>query len=251
MKLNKYSMRYTAVMVGCLMLLIAFSRYTGNNIYVGNSADPRQTIVLDAGHGGMDSGAVGVTGALEKEINLSIVLKLKTMLEFSGYNVVLTRSDDRSIHDQHIEGVGNQKRSDMSNRLAIIKNHPNGIFFSIHQNKFTQEKFWGAQMFYTVNHADNMNLARIMQQRFKVIQPENDREIKLSGDELYLFKETEIPALLIECGFLSNSSEESKLITGEYQQEVAFTIFCGITEYVNSRQNSSQNQGDSSTNDLQ
>lgn len=238
-------MRYTAVMIGCLMLLIAFSRYSGNNIYVGNSADPRQTVILDAGHGGMDSGAVGVTGALEKEINLSIVLKLQAMLEFSGYNVMLTRSDDRSIHDQHITGIGNQKRSDMSNRLAIVKSHPNGIFFSIHQNKFTQEKYWGAQMFYTSKHADNMNIARIMQQRFKLIQPENDREIKLSGDELYLFKETEIPALLIECGFLSNANEENKLKTDEYRQEVAFTIFCGITEYINSRQSSSQNQAES------
>ena len=240
MKLNKYSVRYTIVMLSCLVLLIGFSRYTGNNIYVGNSADSRQTIVLDAGHGGMDSGAVGITGVHEKDINLSIVLKLQAILEFSGYNVVLTRNDDRSIHDSHISRVGEQKKSDMRNRLAIINNYPNAIFFSVHQNKFTQSQYSGAQMFYTEKNPDNMNLARIMQQRFKIIQPQNEREIKLSGDELFLFNNTQIPALLIECGFLSNADEEKLLSSDEYQQKIAFTIYCGIADFMSAKQSHSQ-----------
>ena len=241
MKLNKYSIRYTAVMLGCLALLIVFSNYAGNNIYVGNNPSSKQVVVLDAGHGGMDSGAVGISGVLEKDINLSIVKKLESLLEFSGYEVILTRSDDSSIHDSNIEGVGEQKKSDMRNRLAIINTYPNAIFFSIHQNKFTQPQYFGAQMFYTDKNPDNMKLARIMQKRFKLIQPDNDREIKLSGDELYLFKTTEIPALIIECGFLSNAEDEKKLSSEEYQQKVAFTIFCGITDYINQKQMDNQN----------
>ena len=96
-------------------------------------------------------------------------------------------------------------------------------------------------MFYTDKNPDNMKLARIMQKRFKLIQPDNDRERTLSGDELYLFKTTEIPALLIECGFLSNAEDEKKLSSEEYQQKVAFTIFCGITDYINQKQMDNQN----------
>lgn len=234
MKINKQSLRYLLLMLGCFAVLVVFSRYVGNDLPAGVSPTNKQVIVLDAGHGGMDSGAVGVTGVLEKDINLAIVKDLEKLLTFSGYEVVLTRDSDRSMHDDGVTGAGAQKRSDMTNRRNVIFAHENAIFISIHQNKFTQPQYWGAQMFYNTNNPENQCLAQIMQDSFAELQPGNNREIKLSGDELFLFKDTKIPSLLIECGFLSNPDEEARLSTPEYQKKVAFTVFGGLMTWRNS-----------------
>lgn len=131
-----------------------------------------------------------------------------------------------------MEGIRNQKLSDMDNRLEIIQSYPDSIFLCIHQNNYTDPQYFGGQMFYNNNNPDNRTLAQIMQARFAQLQPGNDREIKLSGDELFLLKSNKNPSLMIECGFLSNPEEEAKLATEEYQQQLAFTIYSGILEYV-------------------
>lgn len=232
MKLNKRSVKLTLSIIGCFVLLAVCARITERALPVAAPPADKPTVVLDAGHGGMDSGAVGANGTLEKNVNLSIVLALRDMLEMSGFNVVLTRDEDISIYDTGVTGIRNQKLSDMDNRLEIIQSHPDSVFLCIHQNNYTDPLYFGGQMFYNDNNPNNRSLAQIMQNRFAQLQPGNDREIKLTGDELYLLKSNPNPSLMIECGFLSNPDEEAKLSTWEYQQKVAFTIYCGLMEYL-------------------
>lgn len=232
MKINAKSVKLTLSMIGVFVLLAICARITERALPVAAPVTEKPTIVLDAGHGGLDSGAVGVTGVLEKDINLSIVLTLRDMLEMSGFNVVLTRDEDISIYDPGIQGIRNQKLNDMDNRLKIIQSYPDSIFLCIHQNNYTSPDSCGAQMFYNNNNTTNRTFAQIMQNRFKQIQPYNEREIKLSGEELFLLKSNKNPSLMIECGFLSNPEEEANLSTWEYQQKVAFTIYGGVLEYI-------------------
>lgn len=232
MKLNKRSIQLTAVMAGSFIALAVCARLTEGVIPTSANAMERPVIVLDAGHGGLDSGAVGKNGTLEKDINLSVVLHLQQLLEMSGFDTVLTRDEDISIYDAGVEGIRNQKLSDMDNRLEIIQSYPDSVFLCIHQNNYKDPQYFGAQMFYNNNHPDNRSLAQTMQDRFAVLQEGNDREIKLSGDELFLLKNNSNPSLMIECGFLSNSEEEAKLATTEYQQQVAFTIYSGLLEHL-------------------
>lgn len=232
MKLEKKTIQLIVSMFACFVLLAVCARVTENAVPTAAAPDNKPIIVLDAGHGGLDSGAVGKTGVLEKNVNLSIVLALRDMLEMSGFQVVLTRDEDISIYDNGVEGIRNQKLSDMDNRLEIVQSYPDSIFLCIHQNNFTDPQYFGGQMFYNNNNPNNRTLAQIMQNRFAALQKGNDREIKLSGDELYLLKSNKNPSLMIECGFLSNPEEESKLSTWEYQQQVAFTIYSGLLEFI-------------------
>ncbi len=233
----KNKLSAVAVLAACFVVIAVSADYSALNARSvgGSNVIEKKTIVLDAGHGGMDSGAVGINGELEKNINLAIVKNLRDMLTLSGFNVVLTRDSDVSIHDSGVTGIRNQKISDMENRLDIVKKYKDCIFISIHQNKFTESEYFGAQIFYNENNPDNQLLAQIMQDNFKVIQPRNDREIKLSGDELYLFKKTVVPAVLIECGFLSNPDDAGNLSDAEYQKKVSFMVYNGIIRYLQTK----------------
>ena len=245
MKLNKKSIRLTLSMIGCFALLAVCARVTENALPASAAAAEKPIVVLDAGHGGLDSGAVGKSGVLEKDVNLSIVLILRDMLEMSGFEVVLTRDEDISIYDAGVEGIRNQKLSDMDNRLEIVQSYPDSIFLCIHQNNYTDPQYFGGQMFYNNNNPDNRTLAQIMQNRFAILQEGNDREIKLSGDELFLLKSNPNPSLMIECGFLSNPDEEAKLSTWEYQQQVAFTIYGGVMEFLDATADDGNTQWES------
>lgn len=207
---------------------------TGGSATVVNTApfELEKRIVLDAGHGGIDGGATGAHGELEKEINLNIVLQLKSLLEMQGFEVVTTREEDISIHDEKFEKISEQKISDIKNRLKIMEENKDGITISIHQNKFTQEKYNGAQVFYGSKNPLSKQLAQVMQDSFvKNLQPDNTREIKEGTGSVYLLKHATVPMIMIECGFLSNEAEAVLLATEEYQQKIAFTIFSGIMEF--------------------
>ncbi len=194
-------------------------------------------IVLDAGHGGMDGGCSSVNGVSEKGINLQILLHLRAMLQMEGYTVVVTRDTDRSIHDDGIEGIANQKSSDMDNRLALFNEYDNAVCLSIHQNQFTDSAYSGAQMFYANTNRENSVLAQTMQDAFVAqLQPENQREIKQCGKELFLCYFSENPTIMAECGFLSNPEEAALLESEEYQQKVAFTLFDGLNQYLAKKQ---------------
>ncbi len=236
MKIKK---RYAGILfVMVLGYFLIYYALHSVEIYVPAStpqADKKDfVIVIDAGHGGIDSGCSSLSGYEEKNINLSILLKLRDMCESFGYTVVVTRDTDISIHDAGVTGIGNQKRSDMDNRLEIFNKYENAVAISIHQNLFTQSQYKGAQMFYSTNNPLNEKFARIMQNEFVAqLQPDNTREIKSCGKELFLCYYSKCPTLMIESGFLSNPEEAALLETDEYQSMVAFTIFSGLNKFIN------------------
>lgn len=202
----------------------------------GLSTVPDKTrIVIDAGHGGMDGGCVSVNGVPEKGINLNIALTERDILTVLGYDPVLTREEDKSIFDEGVVGTGKQKQSDMKNRLAMFTDKDTDIAISIHQNQFTDSRYSGAQMFYSRRNSAGEALAAAMQKQFvSLLQPNNERETKPVDDELYLLDKTEKPAVMIECGFLSNPEEAAKLEDTSYQRLIAFTVATGLIEYTNS-----------------
>lgn len=220
------------------LVVVAFSLISGGNKAVRSdaesSADDLPVVILDPGHGGMDGGCVAVNGVPEKGINLTIATEVCDILSSLGYQVVMTRDRDISIHDSGIEGVGNQKKSDMDNRLAIINSYEKAVAVSIHQNQFTDPRFCGAQMFYSNSDPLSARFAQIMQEKFVAnIQPENTRETKQVGDELFLLYYSNCPMIMSECGFLSNPEESEKLQNEQYQKQVAFTIAMGIVDFIN------------------
>lgn len=193
------------------------------------------TVVIDAGHGGIDGGTQAKDGTLEKDINLNIALKLKDILESFGVKTVMTRETDISIHNSGVTGIRNQKISDINNRLNIIETTENALFVSIHQNYFSQSKYSGAQVFYSKNNPESQSLAlSIRNSLIENLQKDNTREIKQSGKEIYLLNNTTVPAVMVECGFLSNEAEADLLKTEEYQNQVAFFTAYGILNHLNS-----------------
>ena len=189
-------------------------------------------IILDAGHGGEDPGAIGVTGVYEKDLNLQLVLEIGNILEKQGYIVVYTRTEDKLLYneDQNIKGI--RKISDLKNRCEAANKYPDSIFVSIHMNSFGEGKYSGLQVYYSPEDNDSRLLADKIQSSVKdSLQKDNNRTIK-QGDGMYLLENTEPTAVLIECGFLTNKTECEKLSQKEYQKELSFAIVCGIIEYV-------------------
>ena len=189
-------------------------------------------IVVDAGHGGSDPGKVGINNALEKDINLSIALQLKTLLEETGIKVVLTRDSDAGLYS---ESSTNKQVEDMQNRCKLIT-EANPLFtVSIHQNSYPTEDIKGAQVFYYGQSADGKDLAeRIQASLIEQVDQENHREAK-ANESYYLLKKTPTPTVIVECGFLSNSKEAELLLTDEYQKKVTQAIYSGIQSYLESK----------------
>ncbi len=187
----------------------------------------------DAGHGGIDGGATAVDGTLEKDINLSIAHKVNDLLTLFGINTVMTRECDMSIHSSDAETVRQKKVSDIKNRLKIINDAKNPVFVSIHQNHFTQSKYTGTQVFYSPNNERSRALAQIIQEDIvSSLQPDNTRQIKKSGTQIYLLYHAPCPAVMIECGFLSNESETELLKCDEYQTKIAAITANSILKFI-------------------
>lgn len=197
------------------------------------SGKEKYTIVIDAGHGGEDSGAIGVNGIYEKDINLKIAKDLEKMLRAAGCRVIMTRTEDRLMYTEEQNIKGQKKVYDLKNRLDKAQSQDNPILVSIHMNNFTSSKYKGLQVYYSKNNAESKNIADIIQKTVKErLQPDNERQTKGAGSEIYILGHAEIPAVLIECGFLSNYEECEKLSEKDYQIELSFTIFCGIMNYI-------------------
>ena len=198
-------------------------------IYTGSI---RPHIVLDPGHGGMDGGAIGCDGSVEKEINLEIGLLLRDLLGACGYDVTMTRDSDIDLGGG--DGtVRSQKRADLAARLEIMEKDPDATVLMIHQNQFTQSKYHGAQMFYGPKDAASKLLAANLQGSIvSLLQPDNTREIKPATDNVWLLMQCGNPIVLVECGFLSNPEECALLQDSTYQQQMAFAIAAGIAASV-------------------
>ncbi|MCM1183474.1 MAG: N-acetylmuramoyl-L-alanine amidase [Roseburia sp.] len=189
------------------------------------------TVVIDAGHGGMDPGKVGVNGALEKDVNLAIALKLEESLKAQGIHVVMTRTDDNGLYK---ESDTNKKVHDMKNRLTIIEEAEPALAVSIHQNSYPDAAISGVQVFYYKDSAKSKAAAELMQrQMIRTLKPGKEREAK-DNSSYYLLKKTSVPIMIVECGFLSNPTEAELLTQDAYQERVAWAIHMGILQYLNS-----------------
>lgn len=189
------------------------------------------TVIIDPGHGGEDGGAIGVTGTCEKDLNLAISKKLKEKLLNSGFNVVMTREDDKMLLSN--SSVKNRKREDLKNRVKISELHKKGIFLSIHMNFFDDKAQKGAQVFYSKKNENGKKLSELIQSELvKNLDPNNKRKSKAAGSEIYLLSHIDIPACLIECGFLSNPSEEQLLKDELYQWKIADSISQAVINYI-------------------
>lgn len=234
--MKKHKLSVVIIIFLFLIIISTLILYTSSNNQMAIAASTNtvsfDTIILDAGHGGADGGAVAPDKTDEKSINLQITLKLKSILELCGYNVVMTRVDDNSIHDENAVSLRQKKVSDIRNREKIIKAHPSAIFVSIHQNKFYDPSVHGAQVFYSKNNLLSQYLAqKISDSITSEIQPDNPRQIKKSGTEIYLLYHAQIPSVMVECGFLSNSNDLSNLKSNVFQKKIAFSIAKGIINY--------------------
>jgi N-acetylmuramoyl-L-alanine amidase len=221
------------------LLLLPIDNVTSTAV-VNENFSKSKKIILDPGHGGFDGGAQGDDGTLEKNINLSIALKTKEMLVFCGYDVIMTRYTDTGTEKDSSVSIAKRKVSDMKRRLEVINENPDAIFVSVHLNKFTSSSAVGAQVFYSSNHEHSKVLAESLQISFnKLLQPSNDRIVKKGGNSIYLLKNAKVPAIISECGFLSNKKELEALKTDEYQSKIAFVLCCGINDYYATVKNAS------------
>ena len=188
---------------------------------VGDTAE--MVVVVDSGHGGSDPGKVGINGAIEKDVNLKIAIKLKNLLEEQGIKVIMTREDENGLADSKVE--------DLKKRVSIINQEKPLLAVSIHQNSYQGESIHGAQVFYFTHSQEGEKAAKIIQEALLEADSENNRSAK-ANDTYYMLKKTEVPVVIVECGFLSNQKEADLLVTEEYQQKVAEAVAKGIIKYI-------------------
>ena len=236
MKMQKSNAVPIAALVLCCLafLLLSFiaCRHLGQMAVVEAQKHP-ETIVIDAGHGGEDGGATGLSAQPEKVINLAISKDLQQLLTAAGYRVVMTRTSDISLSDP-LNTIRERKISDIHNRMKLINAQGNCIFVSIHQNFFEQSQYHGTQVFYSKNDMESKELAEsIRGQVVGLLQKDNTRAVKPATSSIYLLWNAKMPAVLVECGFLSNSSEAQQLNQDAYQRRMAFAIYCGLLSYCN------------------
>lgn len=226
-KAQKYVSFYlfvcTAVIAGALLL----SRISSVISVEVDAPASRKIFVIDAGHGGEDGGAVSSTGIYESHLNLQIAQRLSDLLRFLGADTRMIRTEDVSVHTEG-STIAQRKVSDIRQRVQIVKETPNAVLLSIHQNHFPQSKYRGAQVFYA--KGSEALAQRIQQTIATQVDQNNHRQCKNAKD-IYLMEHATCPAVLVECGFLSNPSEELLLRDGNYQKKLAAAIACGVLAY--------------------
>jgi N-acetylmuramoyl-L-alanine amidase len=229
-KVKHFIPQITTVFLIALLVVAGITR----DVVINAKADTdrRPIIILDAGHGGFDGGAVASDGTVEKDINLSISMKLADILRFEGFRVIMTRTEDTGTEDDSAAAIAKRKKSDLENRLKLMSEYPDSVYVSVHLNKFTSSSASGAQVFYTPNFNEAKVLGENIQSAVKnLIQPDNTRVVKRGTSSTYILKKATVPTVIVECGFLSNSGELKLLKTEKYQSKLAFAVSVGIKEY--------------------
>lgn len=200
------------------------------NSVTSGSSESRYCVVIDVGHGGIDSGKVSSDGILEKDVNLVIAKKLKALLEQEDVCVTLTRESDTGLYQ---ESDSNKKVADLQNRCALIEKLNPDCTVSIHQNSFSSPEVKGAQVFYYGQSGEGETLAKLVQESLvERVDPENHRQAK-ANESYYLLKRTVSPTVIVECGFLSNPTEAALLTSDEYQNRLVWAIHMGVMEFLN------------------
>lgn len=206
--------------------------WPGGVIQTAGSGDGgRPVLVLDAGHGGEDGGAVSLSGVPESQINLAVVRRLELLLGLCGEAPVVLRREDRSLHDPEADTLRKKKSSDLKNRAAAVEGTENGVLLSIHQNMFTNARYHGAQVFYAPTEGSREFAAHTQEVLRQAVDPANERQAKPIPDTVYLMNHITCPAILVECGFLSNPEEERKLRSEDYQLQLAAALTGAWLQY--------------------
>lgn len=190
----------------------------------------RTVFVVDAGHGGIDTGAVSCTGLAESGYNLQISLRLRDLLELMGYRVRTVRTEDTSVHTSG-DTIAQQKLSDLKQRAAMADQTENSILLSIHQNHFPDSRYRGPQVFHSAKD-ESRELALLMQMRLNAALAPDSRRMAKEGEGIYLLEHISCPGVLVECGFLSNPAEEALLRDPGYQQKLCCVLACTAAEFV-------------------
>lgn len=227
---RKRSYAFAAAVLILLAVLLLWNREEAEEVELLHGRSASVTVAIDPGHGGFDPGKVGVDGTLEKEINLSISLILKEILEKNGISVIMTRTEDKAVGQS--DSGETKKLEDMKNRVAVINESNADLAVSIHQNSFTAESSKGAQVFYYPSSAEGERLAVLIQEKIKLSVEDDNHRLAKSNDSYYMLKKTTCPIVIVECGFLSNYAEAALLNEKEYQQKIAAGIAEGIGEFL-------------------
>ena len=218
----------------CFVCLLTFVVAPVNNILPTSLINDRDIeIIIDAGHGGFDGGAVADDGTEEKTLNLQIALKLNEFCNAFGYKTLLVRDDDFAINTIG-DNIRTKKVSDMKNRLELMKKYPNALYVSIHMNKYTDSSPHGAQVFYSQKKEASKTLAIFVQSAIiEYVQKDNTRKVKSGNKDIFLLDNATSPTIIAECGFLSNKNDLELLKNEAYQQKLSFAVFLGINRYFN------------------
>ncbi len=221
------------VAIVAVALLVAIALVSG----VGGATDKvsalpvsNKVIIIDAGHGGPDGGAIGTDDTAEKDLNLEVALKLQKLLEQSGCTVFMTRTEDISLSTPEDDAKRQRKVADLANRKKLIEEYDVSAFVSIHMNTFSDPQYFGTQVFYAASDGSK-KLADYIQSEVCKEDPDNTRVAKDGSKNIFILSETSIPSVVVECGFLSNKKDLQRLKTEEYQNKLAGAIFGGIIKY--------------------
>lgn len=218
-----------------LAVAISFS-LTVNSLASGELAPVSASVdaplvIIDAGHGGEDVGAIGVNGVYEKDLNLQFAFTLGEMLLNEGYDVFYTRTQDKLLYTEEENIKGMRKIYDLKNRAQIVNEKMPSMFISIHMNYFSEEKYSGFEVYYRKSDSQSQRLAYDIADEVKHGVDNSNKRTPKEGEDIYLLKNTTCPAVLLECGFISNAKECEKLCQKEYQKQLCFSIVCGMIKY--------------------
>lgn len=234
---NAYALKFIIFAAALSAIILVFSLKNFGvlsdfyiNTYTNKVSNESINIIIDAGHGGEDGGA-NANGVLEKELNLAISTALDSYFNLTNYNSHMTREDDRLLYDA---GQENRKKYyDLENRVKYANQFDNAIFLSIHQNKFEIPKYKGLQVYYSPNNAKSLQLAETIQSNARTfLDTQNKREVKKADHKIRVLDKIQMPAVLIECGFLSNYEESQLLSDANYQNKLAFMVFISTIKFL-------------------
>ena len=237
----KKSSLVLSFLVFSLLLTLASLLFCGIEVFFNNRkntdadalSEKTVTVILDPGHGGEDGGAVGAGDVYEKDLNLAIAKEVESYLKMNGLSVICTRNEDILLYDRNVDYKGRKKMLDLAARLKISRETENSVFVSIHMNAFPQTQYSGLQVYYSPNDDTSADLAALIQNDTKsLLQPTNTRKIKSASSNIYLLDRITTPAVLVECGFLSNAEECALLSDAEYRQKLSLILANAIAQFV-------------------
>ncbi len=239
-----YTFKFALITIVSCILILLFGLYFGNYLRTKNERSKAVStsvsevvFVIDAGHGGEDAGAIAADGTLEKDLNLEIATIVACLLELNGNSVKMTRSEDTLLYDYYgdlEDYTGQKKVYDLKNRVKITEEYEAAVYVGIHMNKFSQSKYSGLQVYYSKNNENSIDIANKIKSNTRLyLQPDNKREIKKADSSIYILNNIDCPAVLVECGFLSNEHELGNLKNEDYRAKLSITLFSALLQNEN------------------